>query len=126
CLVVDDEQAWASELRLYRLHEGWWAARGLLGQHGEGEGRPLADLALHPDGPAHHLGEALADGKAEAGAAVAACRRGVQLAERLEESVHAVGRDADAGVPDREVERVPAIGGRARGEPKDAHAPPAH
>ncbi len=70
------------------------------------EGRALVGLALRPDPAAHPLGQALADGQAEPGATVAAIRGGVHLAERLEEAVEAVGGDADAGVPDHEVQLV--------------------
>ena len=53
---------------------------------------------------AHHLGQPPADGEPEAGAAVAARDRRVGLAERLEQAVHLVRRDADAGVADVDAE----------------------
>ena len=49
---------------------------------------------------AHRLGEAAADRQAEARPAVAPRDRRVDLAERLEELVHPVRGDADAGVAD--------------------------
>ena len=52
----------------------------------------------------HRLGEAPADGEAEAGAAVPARDRRVRLAERLEQPAHLVGGDADAGVADVDVD----------------------
>ena len=64
--------------------------------------------------PAHQLGQSLADGQAQACPAVAACGRGIDLAERLEQAPDAILGDADAGVPDREgqlVERRRAPGG---------------
>src|SRR5690606_10176809 len=73
---------------------------------GEGEGGAAVDLADGPHGAAEHLGEALADRKAEAGAAEAAGGRAVELAEALEQAIHAVGADADAGVLDGELELV--------------------
>src|SRR5690242_20894126 len=51
---------------------------------------------------AHHLREPLADGQAQSGAAVLARGRGVDLAERFEQTPDAIGGDADAGVAHRE------------------------
>src|SRR5207245_404172 len=69
----------------------------------EVEGRALAGLALGPDPPAHQLAQALADGEPEARAAVSAGRRGVDLAEDLEQTVEPSGGNTDAGVADGEV-----------------------
>ena len=66
------------------------------------ERRSLALLALHPHRPAHQLDEALRDREPEPGTAVAAGGRGVDLAERREQPVHPVLRDADPGVPNGE------------------------
>ena len=79
---------------------------GGLGGDREVEGGALALDALHPHRAAHQLGETLADGEAEAGAAVLARRRRVELAELLEQLVRPVGRDADAGVAHGEVDLV--------------------
>ena len=49
-----------------------------------------ADLARDLDAAAHQLGQPLADGQAEAGAAVAPRGRGVDLAERLEEAAEPI------------------------------------
>ena len=66
----------------------------------------LADAgALGPHSAAHHLGQPLADRQAQAGATILAGRRGVNLAEGLEQAIHAVGRDADASVAHRDVEQ---------------------
>ena len=53
----------------------------------------------------HQLGEAAADRESQARAPVPARDRGIDLAERLEQPVEAVGRDADPGVAhvDREL-----------------------
>ena len=107
---VDDEDAAAEQ--------GGGAELGLAGglvgggEDREVEGGSLVDDALGPHGAAEHLGEALADREAEAGAAVLAGGRVVDLAKRLEQAVHAVGADADAGVGDRELQLV-ARGGVA-------------
>ena len=73
----------------------------------EVEGRPLAGAgAFCPHIAAHHLAQAAADDQTQAGAAKAAGRGSVHLAESLEEAVHALGRDADAGIADGEVDGV--------------------
>ena len=61
-------------------------------------------VALGPHRPAHRLGETLRDRKPETRAAVAPADRDVGLAERLEQAIHAIGRDADAGVAHDDVE----------------------
>ena len=89
---------------------------------GEVENRPC--LALDPHRPAHHLAQALADREAQTGATIAAGRRGVHLAEGLEEPVDSLLRDADARVPDGEVQlvclRAPVL---ALGDALDSRAP---
>ena len=67
---------------------------------------PDPHLARDADPPAHQLGQPLADRQTQTGAAVAARGRGVDLAERLEQAVEPVRRDADAGVADREGQLV--------------------
>ena len=76
------------------------------------ERRPLALLALHPHRAAHQLDDALRDREAEPGAAVAARGRCVDLAERLEQPVHPILRDPDAGVADGEVQAMLSAAGR--------------
>jgi hypothetical protein len=61
----------------------------------------------------HEFGEAVGDGEAETGAAEAARGSGIDLGEGPEEAVHPVGRDADAGVADAEVELEGLAGGDA-------------
>ena len=58
----------------------------------------LALLALDPDRPAELLRDALADGKAEAGAAEAPRDGGIDLGERAEQTRHALRVDACAGI----------------------------
>ena len=66
---------------------------------------------------AHRLGEASADREAEAGPAVAPRDRRVDLAERLEQQVHPLRRDPDAGVADVDGERPTAVGAAAGRRP---------
>ena len=68
--------------------------------------------AFGPHPTAHQLGQAPADGQAEAGAAVLARRARVGLRERLEEARQALGAEADAGVAHREGEADAAVSGR--------------
>ena len=69
------------------------------------EDRALVGFALDPDPAAHDFGEPLADGEAEAGAAILARRRRIDLAEGLEQTIHAIRGDAAARVADLEMER---------------------
>ena len=66
------------------------------------EAGPLARLALHRDGAAHHSAEAPGDGEAEAGAAVLARRGCFGLGERLKQPAELLVGHADAGVRDGE------------------------
>src|SRR5436190_21520835 len=52
----------------------------------------------------HQFRESAADREAETRPAIPPRDRGVGLAERLEEAVHPVGRDPDAGVADHDRE----------------------
>jgi hypothetical protein len=70
------------------------------------EGRTAAGHALDPDLPTHQLGEPLADGQPEPGAAVLARGRSVDLRERLEQLRQVLGRDADAGVAHGNAQRA--------------------
>ena len=74
------------------------AATSVLGEQGEGERAALAGdaAALDRQVAAHRLGQAPADRQPEAGAAVPAGDAHVELAERLEEPVAPLRRDADA------------------------------
>ena len=69
-----------------------------LGGQLEPEGRALPGPALDADPPAHQLDQALADGQAQARAAVLAGGRAVGLGEALEQAADRLGLDADAGV----------------------------
>ena len=91
---------------------GWGAcqaggalAAAALGQNGEMEGGAFAGVALDPDLAAQQLGQAFADGQAQAGAAVVARGGGIHLLEGLEQPVLPVQRDADAGVAHREMKQ---------------------
>jgi hypothetical protein len=68
------------------------------------EGGPAPHLAaLDTDLAAHQLDQPLGDD--EAGAAVAPCRRRIDLAERLEQPAHTVLGDADPGVANLEAQQ---------------------
>lgn len=71
---------------------------------GEVEGTPLARFALYLDLATHEFHQPLADGESESRAPVTAGGRGVGLGERLEELLLLLGRHADAGVLDLEVD----------------------
>src|SRR3989441_13079167 len=62
--------------------------------------RALSRLALRPDPPTHELTQALADDQPQAGAAISAGRRGIDLAEDFEETIEPVLPGFDAGVSD--------------------------
>jgi hypothetical protein len=64
-----------------------------------------ADLALDPDPAAHQVHRPGRDAQAEAGAAVLARRRAARLGEGLEDQPQLLGRDADARVPHRKMQK---------------------
>src|SRR5207247_1008850 len=69
------------------------------------------------------VGGAAPDGETQGGAAELAGRRGIELAERLEQPVEPVGRDPEPGVADRELEldeRPPTVARRAARADGDA------
>ena len=63
---------------------------------------PTPGFALDPDLAAHQLDQLAGDGKAEPGALVGAVALVLDLVELAEHVVELVGRDADAGVFDRD------------------------
>src|SRR5213594_1880616 len=68
------------------------------------ESGTFADSAFDPHPTSHQQRQALADGQAESATAVLSRRRGVHLAEGLEEPIHPVGRDTNAGIPNGKVQ----------------------
>jgi hypothetical protein len=102
-VVIDDQYREVAE-RGRRLRGRLRGVRLNPEAGGEGEGAALARLAVHGDPPAHQGHEPGSDGQSKAGAAVLARRRGVLLLERLEDCCLLLGRDADAGVGDGEVQ----------------------
>ncbi len=114
-VVVDEQNAFAGQ-----------AGRGGPFFTGRRRGRQLHDkraavplLTLRPDAPAQQSHQPLRDGQTEPGAAEAARGRSVDLAEGLEQPIHPVGGDADAGVAHEEAQPDPRVVGRA--EHLDAH-----
>ena len=71
----------------------------------EPEGAAETDRALEPHAATHELDELLGDRRAEAGAAEPPGLGLVGLGEALEDPPLVLGRDADAGVADRELQR---------------------
>ena len=102
-VVVDDEQALALERRL-RADELAPTRGGQLADRRHDRererGAQARPGALHPDPPAHHLAQPLADGQPQAGPAVLAGGRGVGLREsEVNSRVFGFsGRHADAGI----------------------------
>lgn len=79
---------------------------------GAGGGKPelaaLARCAADADLAAKQLGDLLADGQAQAAAAITARCRSVGLGEGIEDAVEKFGGDADSGVSHRKTQ-VPAV-----------------
>ena len=94
--------------------------RGLCGE-GERKGKLTAfsDLALHLDLSAHEPDQALRDGEAESGSAVAARHRRVRLRELLEDRANVFGCNADARVADGESQLHVIVGGQGRRDRND-------
>src|SRR5258707_796911 len=70
------------------------------------EGRPHAGLPLERDVAAHPFDDAVTDGKAEPGAAIAARDAVVGLFELAENALLRLGRNADAGVAHQETDFI--------------------
>ena len=102
-VVVDDEQPPPFEHSQVAL--GSATGVGKIGDGGserERERRAGAGtVAVGPHRAAHQLSETAADGQAEAGTAVATCRRRIGLGERLEEPIHGRRGQSDPGVAHR-------------------------
>ena len=64
----------------------------------------MTPCTLSPQVAAHHARQAFADCQPEAGAAILARGGRICLAEGLEQATHPIGRDADAGIADGEVQ----------------------
>jgi len=87
-VIIHDQDALAGQVGLVRILVGVRASESRLGQDGEMKGRANSWLAADPHRPAHQLSQALADGQPEASAPVAPGRRGIHLAEGLEQAIH--------------------------------------
>src|SRR5205823_9734054 len=87
-VIIHDQDALAGQVGLVRILVGVRASESRLGQDGEMKGRTNSWLAADPHAPAHQLSQALADGQPEACTPVASGRRGIHLAERLEQASH--------------------------------------
>ena len=100
---LDDERAHARE-HAHRGRRRVFLRRRflLLEAAGEREGRAGAGRGFDADAAAHHFHQLLADGEAQARAAVLARGRSVGLRELVEDAGLRFGADADAGVADLE------------------------
>ena len=78
-------------------------------RHREPEDRAAPDLALDADLAVHEIDKPRADGKAEAGAFMAAGRGRVDLRELLEHALQLVRRDTDAGIFDADLQMHDAV-----------------
>src|SRR5580658_3512575 len=85
-----------------RLKSGYNVRLG--GWQLDGEFRAFTQTAVYFDGSAHLFDGVLDDGKAQAGAAQGARSRFVDAVEALEDARQILGRDADAGVSDQDVD----------------------
>ena len=117
--VILDHQhaqlALAATGRQIRRRFGWRQAIDDREFEDEGETGALAFPRLGGDLAPHRLHDALADGEAKAGAAVALVRRFLDLEERLENLRQLFLGDADAGIRHREPQADVARGGFAQG-----------
>ena len=98
-IVLDHQEALARELRLWRLPGGRHDRGRSPGRHSEMKSSAFAGVAFNPDFAPKQLSQAFANGQAQPGAAKMASGGGVNLLERLEQTVLSIQRDADAGVP---------------------------
>src|SRR5512142_3196243 len=64
----------------------------------------LDPFALHPEISAHKLGQAFADDQPQSGASIVSCGGTVQLAECMEQAIHAIQWDSDAGISNGEMQ----------------------
>src|SRR4029079_5291981 len=117
-LVVDDEDARTVELRhrrralrgVFEVRVASMGMRDAIGlddrkRQAHDERRPMAFAgAFRTDRPAVQLDELLRDREPESEAAVRASRRAVALREAAENVRQEVGRYADAGVADRDLD----------------------
>src|SRR5262249_25131608 len=80
----------------------------------EREGRTLVNLAFEIDRPSKHLRKPSANRQAEAGTAVASCRRTVELTEIFEHLQLVVAADTHTRIANRDADRaLPGLIGRA-------------
>ena len=79
------------------------------GRQAHGEHRAFARLAHHYHVAAHHPGELAGDGEAQPGATETLRRRGIGLGELLKQLGLLLGRHADAGIGDGQLNPVAAV-----------------
>ena len=79
------------------------------------ERRAARELALHPDGAAVQLDQLLHQRQPDAGALEGAAGLALDAMKALEHPIELVRRNADAGIPDRELDG--AVAGRCELDP---------
>ncbi len=72
--------------------------------YGQAEFRSLAGVARHFDFSVHQLDQPFRNGEAESGAAIFSRRRRISLLKGLENAFLLIRRDADAGIPNAELQ----------------------
>src|SRR4029079_7897677 len=107
-IVVDDEDTPATQIGLEYTRPG--DRRALTEPRGKSKSAPLADLTLHRDVAAHHLGELLGDRQAKAGTAIISGGRGVGLLEGLEQALDLRLGHADGGIAHAKLDEL-TVGG---------------
>ncbi len=100
-MVIDEQHAHACQRAWHRRRLFFHRARQIQRNP---EGAALAQFAVDADLPAHQLDEQLADGQAEAGAAILARGRRIGLGEFFKDFRPLVGGQADAGVGHRQAQ----------------------
>ena len=101
----------------------WSSGRSSSGQAEAEDGAP-ALLAVHVDGGAVRVQDALDDGQPQPDAAEPARGGAVHLVEAVEDLADLVARDADAGVADADLRGRPLGARHAAGRDRDATRPP--
>ena len=111
-VVVHDQQAQIGQLRLAVLPARTAALSGAAcSGRVKWKVEPFCGHAFDPHFAAHQFDQPLADGEAEAGAAVMARGRSIGLAEGFEQARQPVDGNADAGVANGEMQ-LPGFGCR--------------
>ena len=105
-VIVHNQDALPVEVGLAGLQVWVHDSGSGLGQDSEMKGRTCSWLAFDPHAPAHELGQPLADRQPQTCPSIAPRRRVIHLAEGLEQARLPLLGNADACIPDREMQLV--------------------